>query len=146
MRVLFHKLLFVFGRTKRFHAFWRLRRPNMCSLAKQRRCQILNEKMRARFRLAVARAPPTPPPYKKAFARDRRSSPVAFKTLDYSPHIDRSSLCYGSHEANRAQIDRRQGAAQAARHEGRAQIGARNRRRQEGEKTFNARKNSAQTF
>ena len=40
-------------------------------------------------------------------------------------------------------IDRRQGAAQAARHEGRAQISARNRWRQEGEETFNARKNSA---
>ena len=64
-----------------------------------------------------------------------------FQTLDYSPRIDRSSLCYGSHEANRAQIDRRQGAAQAARHKGCAQIGARNRRRQEGEKTFNAPKN-----
>ena len=38
---------------------------------------------------------------------------------------------HGPHEADRAQVHRRQGAAQAAGHQGRAQVRARHRRRQE---------------
>eukprot|EP00955_Chlamydomonas_euryale_P064189 358882-Chlamydomonas_euryale.AAC.5 len=66
-----------------------------------------------------------------ALARGGQPKTLAGAPSSHSLHLEHRHIHHGPHQADRPQVHRWQGAAQAAGHQGRTQVGSRHRRRQE---------------